>query len=475
MKKIIAILLLGFVSFSNSILAEDKIGSQHEYGISLLGSYEYEETQFMHLRAGSQATDNELYNLGLLYNYKNAFINNGYFTELEFDSSFQSTTQTYWSNTTGTMEDIDVEIFNSRLLYGLKISDKLMLKTGLGYRYLYHYWQNRQSSTGAWGYDREQDYTFIPIIAELKAPIPELNIDGELKVEFDHVIDGTNNSYAAYLGGSNKDNQFTNDDGYIWKVSYAANLSDLTIEPYYEFMSIEESSVTNSSQEPSNTTKEIGLKLKKVLYTSNQSDVSDYKTYLNDDGYYFGVQLLKSEVESGFYAPTGTASIDEEVDYGYSLVTGTNISDMFDLEVAFNQFGQSQLNCNADDTIKTDGRYNNSANTAGTTLTCSSDSTSVVIESYSASVGIKPKYEYSFNNDTTVTLNANVGYHRWDQSETTVVAATSTAVVDHSGLDTYYGIGLSTAYNNLDLSLNLLEHNMFYDASSLGVSLNYKF
>ena len=93
-------------------------------------------------------------------------------------------------------------------------------------------------------------------------------------------------------------------------------------------MSIEESSVTNSSQEPSNTTKAIGLKLKKVLYTSNQSDVSDYKTYLNDDGYYFGVQLLKSEVESGFYAPTGTASIDEEVDYGYSLVTGTNISDM---------------------------------------------------------------------------------------------------------------------------------------------------
>ena len=66
MKKIIAILLLGFVSFSNSILAEDKIGSQHEYGISLLGSYEYEETQFMHLRAGSQATDNELYNLGLI-------------------------------------------------------------------------------------------------------------------------------------------------------------------------------------------------------------------------------------------------------------------------------------------------------------------------------------------------------------------------------------------------------------------------
>ena len=68
MKKIIVILLLGFVSFSNSILAEDKIGSQHEYGISLLGSYEYEETQFMHLRAGSQATDNELQNLGLLYN-----------------------------------------------------------------------------------------------------------------------------------------------------------------------------------------------------------------------------------------------------------------------------------------------------------------------------------------------------------------------------------------------------------------------
>ena len=126
----------------NNLYADENIGSQHQYGISLLGSYEYEETQFMHLRGGLQAASKKHDNYGLLYNYKKSFINNGYFTEFEFDNSYQFMNQSYWSNTTGTMKDIDVDIFNSRLLYGLNISEKLMLKSGLGYRYLYHQEQN---------------------------------------------------------------------------------------------------------------------------------------------------------------------------------------------------------------------------------------------------------------------------------------------------------------------------------------------
>ncbi len=474
MKKIFIFTLISFFASFGALTANEKTGSQHEYGFSILGSYEYEETQFMHLRGGSQAESNKFENLGFIYNYKNSFLNNGYFTEFEFDNSYQFMNQSYWSNTTGTMKDIDVDIFNSRLLYGFNISDKLMLKSGLGYRYLYHYWQNRVSTTGGKGYDREQDYTYIPIIAELKAPIPELSVDGILKIEFDQVIAGQNNSYLGYLGGANKDLEFTNDDGYIWKVSYAANISNYVIEPYYEFMSIEESTVTNSSQEPSNTTKEIGVRFKTAFYTSNTSDVSNYKTFLNDDNYYFGIQLLKSEVELGLYAPTGTAKIDEEVGYGYSLVSGTGLTDFIDLEFAFNQFNQSQLSCNNGDTIKTDGRYNNGANDPGDTLTCGSDGIQVVIESYSTAFGIKPKYEYSVNG-LDLALNLNVGYHRWDQSEATVTAGSSTSVVDHTGMDPYYGIGISTSYDNFDLSVSYLDHDMFYDAKSLGASLNYKF
>ena len=46
-----------------------EIGSKHEYGISLLGSYEYEERKLMYLRAGSQADKDQLENIGFLYNY----------------------------------------------------------------------------------------------------------------------------------------------------------------------------------------------------------------------------------------------------------------------------------------------------------------------------------------------------------------------------------------------------------------------
>ena len=112
----------------------------------------------MHLRAGIDEEDPEK-NLGILYNYKNSFLLNDYLTEFEFDNSFQFITQNYWSNGTGTMEDTDVEIYNGRLLYGIRASEKLMMKTGLGYRHLFHFWENRQSTTGHWGYNREQDYT----------------------------------------------------------------------------------------------------------------------------------------------------------------------------------------------------------------------------------------------------------------------------------------------------------------------------
>lgn len=463
-----------FLIFTNVLSADERVGSQHMYGLSLLGSYEYEETQLMHLRGGLQGSSKQHENFGFIYNYKNSFLTNGYFTELEFDNQYQDMKQSYWSNSTGTMKDIDVQVFNSRLLYGLNVSDKLMLKSGLGYRHLYHYWQNRTSTTGHYGYDREQEYIYIPLIAELDANIPELNIEGELKIEFDQIIEGQNNSYLGYLGGSNVDKEFKNDDGYMWKVSYLANFTDYIIEPYYEFMSIEESTLNGGSYEPSNTTKEFGVRFKSTFKTNKTSEFSKYKTLLDNDNYYFGLQILKSKIESGFYDTTGTAKIDEEDGYGYSLISGVGLSEFIDLEFAFNQFNQSLLGCNNGDTVKTDGRYSNNLYSAGTTLTCSANDISIIIESYSTAVGVKPKYEYSSNNLDLI-FNFNLGYHRWDQSENTVTKGVSSTVVDHTGIDPYYGLGISTNYNNFDFDISYLEHDMFYDAKSLGASLSYKF
>ena len=475
LKTIFASLLIIIMHQVNLSAAE--VGVKHEYGLSFLGSYEYEEPKLMHLRSGSQAADDELENLGFLYNYKNAFINDGgLLNEFEFDSSYQFLTQTYWSNGTGTMKDIDVEIYNLRALYGIQLSDKLMLKSGIGYRHLYHYWQNRQSTTGAYGYDREQDYTYIPIIAELKMPIPELNLDGKLKVEFDQIIEGNNTSYLGYLGGANKDLSFKNSDGYAWKVAYEGKRNGFIFEPYYEFMHVDDSNIVSSSHEPANTTKEIGLRVKKE-FNSNRSVATDFKEVLGKDDFYFGVQLLRSEVETGMYALTGTAKIDEK-DYGYSIVSGMRVLDeingkpiKLDVELAYNQFGEAVQSCNNGDTTKTDGRFRNGLYSAGTTLTCSQDNNDVIIESYSTTLGIKPSIDLS----NGIFVSANLGLNRWNQSEHDVIPGTNNAGTNYDGIDTYMGFGFSLNQGNLNLGLDYLEHDMYYDAKSISASLKYNF
>ena len=103
----IFLVILSFTIFQTQLKAEEELGSQHTVGLGFLYDYEYSEPNFMHLRSGQSATADEFANIGLLYNYKNAFIKNGYLSEFEVDSSAQFLTQTYWSNSTGTMKAID--------------------------------------------------------------------------------------------------------------------------------------------------------------------------------------------------------------------------------------------------------------------------------------------------------------------------------------------------------------------------------
>ena len=454
-----------------------EIGSKHEYGISLLGSYEYEERKFMHLRSGSQAEKDQLENLGFLYNYKNAFVKGDYLNEFEFDSSYQFLTQTYQSYGTGTMDDIKTEIYNLRALYGFQLSEKLMLKSGFGYRYLYHYWQDRQSSTGAIGYDREQDYTYLPILAELKMPIPELSLDGKLKLEYDIILQGNNTSYNAYRGGANTDDKFENNNGYIWKVSYKGERNGINFEPYYEFMNIDNSIADASgSLEPANTTKEIGLRLTKV-FNSERVSASDYKKLLENDNFYFGVQLLKTEVESGFSTPTGTATIDEK-DYGYSLVSGMTVLDgindqqfKLDVELAYNQFGESIVHCNDGDSFVTDGRYRNGTFDSGDTLSCSADNIEVAINGYSTTLGIKPSLAF----DNGMFVSASLGLNKWDQSEETSVPGNRLRSHYYDGIDSYHGFGIGFNQKNFTVSIEHQDHDMYYDAKSTSASLKYNF
>ena len=52
----------------------------------------------------------------------------------------------------------------------------------------------------------------VPIIAELQMPIPELNLDGKLNLEYDVVLQGNNISYNAYRGENFIDDEYENNN-----------------------------------------------------------------------------------------------------------------------------------------------------------------------------------------------------------------------------------------------------------------------
>ena len=454
------------LSYANA----DEIGMKHELGLQITGSYDYNEPEFMHTK--SKLESQLLDNFGLVYNFKNSFVLNDFLTEFELDTDFRRTTHDYWSDQSGTQKDIENDILNLRALYGFQLNDKLMLKSGLGYRYLKHKWAHTLTSDGSGGYDRIQDYAYIPILAEINMPVG--SIDGILKLEYDHVFYGHNQSLKSTVSGNN-DTHFDNDDGYMVKAAYKIPYEGFYLEPYYEFHTIEESTVNAGSQEPSNTTDEFGIKLTKKYGDDKLTSISKAKRVASiSDNYYFGFGLMETEVESGISGLTGTASLDEK-DWGQKLFAGINLNEYLDLEFAFNKFGETILSCNNNDTFVTDGKYNQGANSAGTTLACGADNRSINIHSNSLSAALKPKFDVAVNNDLDVSVFGTIGFTQWDQSETTLTVSSSTSVYDYSGHDPFYGIGVTAQQNDLSFSLEYQDYDMYYDAKSITGAISYKF
>ena len=451
------------LSYAN---ADDKIGMTNELGLQVTGYYDYNEPEFMHNESNLQ--DYWLDNFGLVYNFKNSFVLNDFLTELEFDSDFRRIKYDYWSTRTGTLNDVENFVYNIRGLYGVQLTDKLMLKSGFGYRYLLDQDDGRLTTTGAAGYDRIQEYKYIPIIAELIAPIGSIN--GKLKLEYDHVFWGENESKLS--AGTKK---FRNDDGYMVKASYQIPYEGFYLEPYYEFQSIEESTVTASSQEPSNTTDEFGIKLTKKFGDDKLTSISKAKRIANmSDNYYFGFGLMETEVVSGLSALTGTAALDEK-DWGQKLFAGINLNENLDLEFAFNKFGETIMSCNSGDTFVTDGKINGGANASGASLTCGANNRSTNIHSNSVSAAIKPKFDVAITNDLDVSVFGTIGVTQWDQSETLLTVGSSTSMYDYSGHDPFYGIGVTAQQNALSFSFEYQEYEMYYDAKAIVASISYKF
>jgi len=473
-KKLSLFIILASVFLLSYANADDKIGITHELGLQVTGYYSYDEPHLMYNRSKliDQIKDESksLENFGFVYNFKKNTLFNQYLSEFEFDADYRHIKYDYWSNSTGTDTNLDNHIFNARALYGFQLTDKLMLKSGLGYRSLKDPGGGTTTSTGNWSYDRIQEYRYVPILAEIKMPIS--SIDGKLKLEYDHVFYGYNASLLSVGGGANRDKHFRNDDGYMVKAAYKIPYESFYLEPYYEFHSIEESNVETGSLEPSNTTKEFGIKLTKKF--GELTTIPKAKRKNINDNYYFGFSLMQTEVESGFSALTGTAN-QEERNLGKKLFAGINLNDNLDLEFAFNRFGETILSCNNADTIVTDGRYNRGANDNGTTLTCGADNISVNIQSSSVVAAIKAKSDVVIINDLGINIFVLFGLNKWNQSETTLTAGTSSSANDYAGTSEMYGMGATVHKNALSFSLEFQDYDMYYAAESLGGSISYKF
>jgi hypothetical protein len=464
-KIIVAILVLSGLVYSSQAISAEKLGNKHEAGLQITGYYSYDEPDFMHNR--SKLDDHLLDNFGLVYNFKHSRLINNYYSEFELDTDFKRIDNNYWSNGTGTASDIENDIYNIRLLGGFKISENIKIKTGFGYRHLEDKKNGIITTTGGSGYDRIQEYQYIPFVAEIAAPIQSIN--GTLKLEYDHIFYGKNKSKLSQVVGGT-DVEFRNDDGYMVKASYKFPFMGLNLEPYYLFQKVQESDVVSGFQEPANHTNEYGIKLTKVFGESTNPVANNFTLPVNSNvGLYFGVGTMLTKIDTGFHSPTGTASIDEK-EMGYKLFAGIPINNKLDLELAYNNFGDSSTTGNTGDTfVDGDGNY---ASVPGQTLFFNANNVSVNIKSNSTSFAIKPKM-FSTKNIEIVPM---IGMHKWDQSEMTSVAGVGAAALNYSGTDLIYGVGMNLKTDgNLSFSINYAEYPMYYDASAVDLTVAYKF
>jgi hypothetical protein len=460
----LATLLSSLSTTSNSA---DKIGVTQDLGILITGYYKYDEPDFMYNK--SEVQDHLLNNFGIMYNAKNNFLFEGYLNQLEFDADFRRFDINYWSNGTGTVKNVENDVYNLRALYGIQASDKLMFKTGYGYRHLIDKKKGVTTTTGGVGYDRIQEYEYIPFIVEANMPVAGVN--GKLKLEYDYFIWGFNQN--EFVNSASNVNM-RNDDGYSMKVSYKFPYSGINIEPYYEYMNVEKSKTVSGSTEPHNTTTEFGVKISKTFGEQELKSVPNGKRLFNNEKVYLGAEILKVELDTGLSNGSANVKIDED-SYGYSLTAGYEINKNLDLEISYNDFGKAELTASTSgSTFKTDGRVQNRTYSSGSTLTTAQNNVSINFRSNSTGVALKPKADLG----NGVNINGLVGYANYLQSEQTVYpnAGNSQTMHEYEGKDWFYGVGVGAKVsNNLDLSLNYKKYEMYYDAEVLSASVRYIF
>jgi|SaaInlV_135m_DNA_1039713.scaffolds.fasta_scaffold15527_3 hypothetical protein len=257
--KLLSVIAISFISSSAMALEDIKKDTNIEREIGLYASnIEYEEP-------GVMKQDGTMVGVIGSWAYRGDFVT-------KIDGSYAEGEVDYQNS--GTMNDIDDYIVEIRGSVGKDFYTESGVRVtpmiGYGYRYLNDDMGGRQTSTSAWGYEREQEYLYTPIAVEFRGIKTNSNWEIGGIIEYDYFWDGTNNSNMGYISSAYYDIELDQDDGKGYRFSLrfsnenANDSSKIIIEPFYRYWHIEDSKVTTdpgntSWTEPNNTSKEVGV------------------------------------------------------------------------------------------------------------------------------------------------------------------------------------------------------------------------
>lgn len=182
----------------------------------------------------------------------------------------------YKSNGSGTLDRIKDWTYEVRLLAGkdflMGSNMRMTPLVGFGYRYLNDDSGGKQTSTGAFGYEREANYFYIPLGLEFAARVADSWVISP-SIEYDILIQGRQKSHLSDVPGGFPDITNKQHDGFGVRgsIKFIKEFPsvDFVVEPYYRYWDIDDSDVSTgvgsifivSGQEPANTSQEYGVRL----------------------------------------------------------------------------------------------------------------------------------------------------------------------------------------------------------------------
>jgi len=139
---------------------------------------------------------------------------------------------------------------------------------GLGYRYLRDDNGGTQTSTGAWAYDRESHYFYVPIGLETRTSLTR-TWTTRLTMEYDWFLGGRQYSHLEDVPGYSQTMANRQQQGYglrgAWRLAYEGPQLGFFIEPFARYWHIDDSDVRCTSEEcglePKNRTREYGARM----------------------------------------------------------------------------------------------------------------------------------------------------------------------------------------------------------------------